>query len=157
VLFRSKLSAFPEEDYSATIWVSVSQLPKTHYGQVFSAWSAAMDDPLRLVVEGGRLFARIEAGGGFGTEGIAIQPGQWRHLAAVKQGPKLTLYVDGNPRASATVPARVSSGSTLLALGGNPKFAGPEFLAARLSSMRFYARALSEREVKQAATAAAEK
>ncbi|MCX7424625.1 MAG: glycoside hydrolase family 127 protein [Planctomycetia bacterium] len=156
-IVKYSLPAFPEEDYSVSIWVSVSRLPKTHYGQVFSAWSAAMDDPLRLVVEGGKLFARIEAGGGFGTEGVEIQPGKWHHLAAVKQGPKLTLYVDARALASAAVPARVSSGAGCFALGGNPKFAGPEFLAARLSGLRFYARALSEREVKQEFASAAEK
>ena len=56
-------------------------------GQIFSAWAAGMDDPLRLVVENGKLFARIEAGGGFGTPGVPIDAGRWHHVAAVKRGP----------------------------------------------------------------------
>ena len=69
-IVKYKVSAFPEEDYNVSIWVSVTRLPQTRLGQVFSAWCAGMDDPLRLVVEEGKLCARIEAGTAYGTEGV---------------------------------------------------------------------------------------
>ncbi|KKK50935.1 hypothetical protein LCGC14_3120040, partial [marine sediment metagenome] len=56
---------------------------------------------------------------------------------------------DGEPRTSADVPATVASAAEQFAIGGNPLFAGPEFLGARLADLRFYARALSAEEVKQ--------
>ncbi len=148
-IVKYKLLAFPEEDYSVSIWVSVTRLPEKTLGQVFSAWSASMDDPLRLVVDRGRLFARIEAGGAYGTEGVEIRPGRWYHLAAVKRGGKLTLYVDGQARTSAQVPEAIYSGADTFAIGGNPKYGGPEFLAAKLANLRLYARALSGQEIQQ--------
>ncbi|MBN2476974.1 MAG: glycoside hydrolase family 127 protein [Pirellulales bacterium] len=151
-IVKYKLPAFPEEDYSVSIWVLVVRMPRTQYGQVFSAWCAGMDDPLRLVVEGEELFARIEAGSAYGTEGVKIAAGKWYHLAAVKHGTRLTLYVDGQARTSTTVPATVFSHAESLAVGGNPQYAGPEFLAARLSRFRFYARALSAQEIGQQST-----
>jgi len=144
---RYALLAFPETDFTVGIRVCVERLPATQYGQVFSAWCRGMDDPLRLVVHQGKLHARVEAGRFYGTDGAAVEAGKWMHVAAVKQGAKLTLYVDGKPHASAKVPAAVSSGAEDFALGGNPHYGGPEFLAARLADLRFFARALSADEV----------
>ncbi|HUT01901.1 MAG TPA: LamG domain-containing protein, partial [Phycisphaerae bacterium] len=145
------LAAFPERDLTVSIRVSVVSLPKTNYGQVFSAWCRNMDDPLRLVVHKGKLHARLEAGGFFGTKGMAVKAGTWYHVAAVKQGAKLTLYVDGKAVGSAPVPETVGSLAEDFAIGANPHFGGPEYLAARLADLRFYARALSAEQVKRAA------
>jgi hypothetical protein len=148
-LARYELVAFPETDFTVAIWVNVTRLPKTNYGQVFSAWCRGMDDPLRLVVHKGRLHARIEAGKFYGTDGVPVEVGKWVHIAGVKQGKKLTLYVNGKAYASASVPERVISGAEDFAIGGNPHYGGPEFLAARLADLRFFARALSAEEIRQ--------
>lgn len=147
-LVRYKLLQFPDESFSVSIWVSVTTLPSTQYGQIFSAWTAGVDDPLRLFVSRGTLAARIEAGRFYDTEGVAIQTGKWYHVAAVKEGPKLTLYVDGQPRSTVAVPAVLVSAASDFGLGGNPHYqGGPEFLAARLADLRFCARALTAEEV----------
>jgi len=146
-LVRYELVAFPETEFTVAIWVNVARLPKTPYGQVFSAWCRSMDDPLRLVVHQGKLHARIEAGKFYGTDGVPVQLGKWVHIAAVKQGKQLTLFVDGKRHASAAVPERVVSMARDFALGGNPHYGGPEFLAARLADLRFFARALSTDEI----------
>ncbi len=149
-MIKYKLQAFPEEAYTVSIWVAPTELPENRYGQVFSAWCAGMDDPLRLVVEKGKLFARIEAGAGYGTEGVELEPGRWYHVAAVKQQDELALYVNGQLRSSAEAPLLIWSGAADFALGGNPNYTGaPEFLAARFADLRFLARALSAEEVKQ--------
>ena len=70
-MIKYKLLTFPELDFTVSIWVSVTRLPSTNYGQVFSAWAGGMDDPLRLVVQGGKLHARIEAG----RRRLDIRPG----------------------------------------------------------------------------------
>lgn len=141
------LAAFPEHDFTAAIWVSVTSLPKSNFGQVFSAWCRGMDDPLRLVIHKGKLHARIEAGKFYGAKGFPVRPGQWLHAAAVKDGTKLTLYVNGRPHASAEAPETVESQAEDFAIGGNPHFTGPEHLAARLADLRLYARALTAKEV----------
>ena len=148
-MIKYKLLAFPEENFTVSIWVSVTRLPSTHYGQVFSAWAAGMDDPLRLVVQGGKLYARIEAGVFYGTEGFPLEVDTWYHVAGVKEGRKLVLYIDGKPHSTAYVPRTITSSATDFAIGGNPHYGGPEFLPARLAELKFFARALSADEVKR--------
>jgi hypothetical protein len=108
-----------------------------------------MDDPLRLTVDRGRLFARMEAAGrAYGTAGVPLALNEWHHIAAVKSGSKLKLYVDGTLRAAADVPAAVATNSRLFALGGNPAFTGaPELLAADFAGLLVRNRALSNAEV----------
>jgi DUF1680 family protein len=148
-IIRYRLLGFPEENYSVSVWVALTRPHGRQYGQVFSAWTGGMDDPLRLVVVENRLYARIEAGQFYGTKGVPLEVGRWTHVAAVKQGEKLTLYVDGASQVTADVPVLPSTASDEFALGGNPRYSGPEFLACKLADLKFYARALPAAEVKQ--------
>ena len=136
-------------DFTVAVRVRIRELPAAkQIGHVFSAWCASMDDPLRLTVDHGKLAARIEAVRGYGTAGVPLAVGEWHHVAAVKAGAKLTLYVDGVARASAEVPAVVSTQSRAFALGGNPAYTGaPEFLAADFADLLVRNRALSPDEV----------
>lgn len=147
--------ALPEEvgeDYSVAVWLRVGALPEGRIGQVFSAWAAGMDDPLRLTIDSGRLFARIEAQQGFSTKGVPIDVGVWHHVAAVKRGPQLTLYLDGQAREQIAVPPLMNSVARSCALGGNPNFSGNEFLAADFADFEMSFRALSADEVIALAT-----
>ena len=110
-----------------------------------------MDDPLRLVVDNGKLFARIEAGGGFATPGVPIDTGHWHHVAAVKHGPRLTLFLDGQPAGSSAAPEFTTTSTRDCALSGNPHFTGNEFLAAIFADFGFWARALTNDELTQLA------
>lgn len=148
-ILRYNIGAFPEEDYSARLAVRVAKLP-TGLGQVCSAWAVSQDDPLRICVENGKLFARMEAGGnGFSTEGVPVQLNTWMRVAVVKEESTLTLYVDGVIRGVCHVPVTVHSTAKDIALGGNPHFGGKEFLAIRVSDFRFYGRALSPQEAQR--------
>jgi hypothetical protein len=116
---------------------------------LFSAWRAGGDDPLRICLDQGELHARIENHrGNATTEGVPIATGRWIHVAAVKVGERLILYVDGHPRAEAKAPAEVISAATDFGLGGNPHFTGDEYLSADLRDARLYGRALSAEEVR---------
>ena len=107
-----------------------------------------MDDPLRLCVQGGKLFARVEAGKAYSTGGVPVGPDRWYHVAAVKAGERLTLYVDGKPAGSMQVPADVHSAARDFALGANPHYTGQsEHLACRLRGLTFLVRALGPEEV----------
>jgi uncharacterized protein len=142
------LEEFPEEDYSMTVQVRVRRWPEHRLGQIFSGWTASMDDPLRVCVENGKLFARIEAQTFFSTEGAPMETNRWYRLAVIKRGGQLRLYLDGRGAGTASVPAFVRTAARDVALGGNPHFSGPEFLAADFSDFAFYNRALSEAELK---------
>ncbi|MBI4604988.1 MAG: glycoside hydrolase family 127 protein [Planctomycetes bacterium] len=145
---RYEVPWFPERDYSVALRFAPRSFPQGRIAQLFSAWAAGMDDPLRITVDGGKLSARIEAGGGWSAGGAPLEAGKWVHVAAVKSGPKLTLYVDGEERGSAQVPEEVYSDAASVALGGNPNFGGNEFLPASIAGFALYARALSAEEVR---------
>jgi hypothetical protein len=142
--------ALPEElpgDYSVSVWFRLAAFPEKRIGQVFSAWAAGMDDPLRLTIDGGKLFARIEAQRAFSTKGAPVTLGQWRHLAAVKAGTNLTLYLDGRAQDTVSVPQFLNTMARSCALGDNLNFSGNEFLAADFARFEFHARARSPEEV----------
>ncbi|MCL4179909.1 MAG: glycoside hydrolase family 127 protein, partial [Verrucomicrobia bacterium] len=139
--------AWPEEESTVAVRVNITALPANRLGQIFSAWNAVMDDPLRLVVDGGRVFARIEAGTSYSTPGVPVQPGEWYDLAAVRRASELSLYVNGNLAGSIPVPAFVDTRAIDCALGANPHYGGDESLAARFADFRFHARALSPDEI----------
>lgn len=148
--------ALPDElgdDYSVAVWVRVLAMPEGRLGQIFSAWAGPMDDPLRLTVQNGKLYARLEAGQGYSTEGVPIQTGRWYHVAAVKAGPRLTLYLDGQPQHTVAVPERILTRAQVCALGGNPKYSGNEFLAVQLAGFALAARAWSAAEASKLAGA----
>ena len=141
------MKEFPEEDYSFAVWFQITKLPEGHVGQVVSAWAVSMDDPLRVCVEKGKLFARMEAGQGYSTEGISVNPGSWYHVAAVKEGGELRLYLNGKRRAHTNVPESIRTVAREIGLGGNPHYGGNEFQEMRLADAAFYSRPLSELEI----------
>jgi len=140
------IGAWPEENYSVSLLFRLRELPEKRLGQVVSAWAGPQDDPLRAVIENGRLFARLEAAGGFSTEGVPVTAGKWHKLAVVKSGSSLLLYLDGKKRASCMVPEYIATRATDFALGGNPHFTGNEFLAADFAELAFYPFALQFHE-----------
>ena len=146
------IPVWPEEDFTVAVRVRVDEMPKGRIGQVFSAWAAGMDDPLRLTVEGGKLSARVEAGIFLSTSGVAIAAGEWHHVAAVKQGTRLELFLDGQPAGSCAAPEFSTTTAHDCALGGNPHFTGNEFLAATFADFGLWERALSVAEIQRLAT-----
>ncbi len=141
------LKAFPSYEYTVSVWMAYDR-KEDRLGQVFSAWDHVVDDPLRICIVGGKLFARIEAGGGYSTEGVPVEPGRWYHVAVVKSGSQVTLYVDGKRAAAMAVPVEIQSSARDFALGGNPHFTGQsEHLACRLARFRMYVRALTPEEI----------
>ncbi len=142
------LPFFPEESYTFLAWVCPEDPTTDRLQQLVSCWAAGMDDPLRICFSGGALFARIEAGGAFGTEGVPVVAGEWIHVAAVKEGPELRLFVNGTRARTCTAPWALSSATRRLAIGGNPAYTGAnECLRGRVSDVALYARAFTDEEV----------
>ncbi|MGZ8899565.1 MAG: LamG-like jellyroll fold domain-containing protein, partial [Limisphaerales bacterium] len=128
---------WPEGDYAAAMRFRLRSFPTNRLGQLFSAWTAPMDDPLRITIENGKLSARIESGGNFATPGIPIQLERWYQLEVTKAGSKLTVSLDGKDQASCAVPKYISTRAKDFALGGNPHFGGNEFVDTEIEEMRF--------------------
>jgi hypothetical protein len=145
------LPFFPERDYSFLGWACVDG-PPTGGEQIFSAWCRGLDDPLRILVAGTSVSARMEAGSFIATEAVPIERGRWFHVAAVKQGATLTLYVNGVAGMPVKVPEHIHSASTEVGVGYNPNFIGGEHFVGRIADFAFYARALTAEEIKAAVT-----
>lgn len=140
---------FPAEEFTVAMRVNVASIPSGRLAQVFSAWHAPNDDPLRLVIDNGKLYARIENPAlGSSTPGVAIATNEWMNIAAVKDGGRLRLHVNGELRGEAGAPASLNTNSREIALGGNPRYTGNEFLQARFEDFRFLDRALKPEEIK---------
>ncbi len=142
-----RIPYFPEREFSFVAWVKPEGLPTKHLAQVFCAWSRSLDDPLRVVLEGTKLYARVEAGSISSTEGVEVQEGKWIHIAATKEGPTLKLYVNGKKTGSAEVPDKDFTLARDFALGANPQSLGPENFTGSIDDFALYARALSAQEI----------
>jgi hypothetical protein len=132
-----EIGEWPEEEYSVSLRFRLRSLPTNRIAQLFSAWTAPMDDPLRLTIQNGRLSARIESGANYSTEGIPIELGRWYDVTATKKGSKLTLSLNGKERASTTVPEFTSTRAKDFAIGGNPHFQGNEFIDGEVEKLSF--------------------
>lgn len=148
-MFTYSLEEFPDADFSVSLRVKLLELPTNRLAQIFSAWAAGGDDPLRLVLDKGKLHARIENhAGASSTEGITITTNEWHRIAAVKKDNRLHLYVDGVKRAETSAPANLVTASRTVGLGGNPLYTGGnEYLRAQFAEFKFYARALTAEEL----------
>ncbi len=145
---RYRLPFFPEEDYSFSAWVCPEKLPTKGLQQVFSAWCKGGDDPLRVTLDGGNLFARIEnPKGGCSSQGTPLKNGEWIHVAAVKNGAKLTLYVNSALAHSVDTQQCIRSNSSVIGIGFNPLFSGGEHFAGKMDDFAFYAQALPVEEI----------
>ena len=143
-----KLREFPPRDYTVAVRFAYQRTTPMHLGHVFSAWAGGMDDPLRISVDGDKLYARIEAGSVYSTRGFDVAPDHWYHVCVVKRADRLTLYVNGKPVEELAVPAEIRSNARDFALGANPHYTDTsEHLAGRLSGFTFHVRAFSPSEV----------
>ena len=132
-----QIGEWPEENYAAKIRFRLRSFPTNRIAQLFSAWAAPMDDPLRVTVEDGKLSARIESGGNYTTPGVPIELDRWYDVSVTKSGSKLTLSVDGKERGSCTVPEFINTRARDFALGGNPHFSGNEFIDGDVEKLEF--------------------
>jgi len=103
-----------------------------------------------VTLDGHAIFARIEGSGGGGTQGAELANGEWVHVAAVKQGTTLTLYVNGKPAQSTGIGEYIHSQSTQIGIGFNPLFPGGEYFKGKIDDFAFYARALTPEEIAKA-------
>lgn len=149
-MLRYLVPSFPTKNYTFVAWFCADQLPKGQFMQVFSAWARSGDDPLRVCIDKGLIFARIEGGGGAGTDGVEISAGKWTHVAVVKQGGKLYLYVDGRLAHETGCPGDLPTTSALdFSLGANPHYSGNEYFQGRIDDFALFAKALNAEEIEK--------
>lgn len=135
----------PATEYSLSFWMKPLKLPEGE-NFVCDTWHQPWDSPLAVVFENGQLRARIVVGRQFATGGIVLSVGRWHHIAVVRSGEALALYLDGVLRGSARVPGSVSSSSGVFCLGGAPS-GDPRCVQARFAALSMIDQAMSAKEV----------
>lgn len=127
-------------------WTRLARLDHTPDVRYRRAWTMAE--------YGGRLFCSTLPSGhiySYAVGRVAMAgrplPGGWRHVAAIKAGGRLKLFVDGALVAE-SAPFNATdydlSSSAPLLIGAGPN----DFFAGRLSDVRIYVRALEEAELR---------
>jgi hypothetical protein len=125
-------------------WTSTGRLDTTPDVRYRRAWTMAVFQGRLFcgTLPSGHVYA-FEAGSNV-TLDRELEPG-WRHLAAVRVGGVLKLYVDGRS-ATSSVPAPAGediSNDKPLTIG----FGAQDYFHGALSGLRLYRRALSEAEI----------
>jgi hypothetical protein len=126
-------------------WVNTGQLDLTPDVKYRRAWSMAIYNGKLFcgVLPSGHVHS-LEAGANV-TYDHALKPG-WRHLAAVRAGNRLRLYVDGKLAAESKMPKGPKfnlDNQQLLTIG----FGGHDYFRGCLSNLRIYNHALTAEEI----------
>src|SRR5262249_42579238 len=126
-------------------WTRTGRLDRTPDVRYRRAWSMAVFDGRLFcgTLPSGRVHA-LEVGQSL-TLDRALEPG-WKHLAAVREGGRLSLYVDGTRVASSSS----SSASPLDLTNRAPLrigFGTHDHFRGSLSDLRLYGRAISAGEI----------
>ncbi len=129
------------------IWTAIGEPLDAAGGKYRRAWSMALYQGKLFcgTLPSGNVWS-LQAGGCV-TCDHALAPG-WRHLAAVRHGRDLLLYVDGERAAAATLPGDASfdvSSDTPLQIGRGPG----DFFNGYIRSLQAHSQALSKAEIKQ--------
>lgn len=149
-MLRYTIPEFPDEECTLFLWACPEGEPAGHIRQLFSAWARSVDDPLRVYVKDNLLQVGIEGGSNAGLTGEPIPFGQWTHVAVVKNGADLTLYLNGEQKQQGKAPATLDQTAAVnVALGANPNYSGDEYFTGRLAEFALYGRAMSPEEVRQ--------
>lgn len=126
-------------------WTRVGQLDRTPDVPYRRVWSMA--------IYRGRLFAGTLPSGhvysfeaGRNVTHDTELPAGWHHLAAVREGSILKLFVDGR-RVAASAPFRAEDYDLSVAQPLRIGFGAQDYFYGRMSDLRLYGRALTEAEV----------
>ena len=137
-------------DLSTTFWIQLNRggtglwRSVIHKGASYTQRTMT----LQLLPNSNHLHYRISTTTDFnegGNSSVAELPvNAWAHVAYVKSGNQLILYINGVRDSAVTLRGTVIGNSGPMYLGNDPCYSGS---AARLDDVRVYSRALSEQEV----------
>ncbi len=130
-------SGFPNGAFTISLKFRADDLKIDRMQQIVSGWCESMDDPIRLTLQGGKISARIEAGGGFSTPETPITQGKWYAAKIVKAPDRLRLYLDGNPVGETPLAISRPTSAKTIALGGNPNYPGDESFCGAVDEFEF--------------------
>ncbi len=126
-------------------WRTITQKGNNSSQRTFAMWMRPSDD---------RLYYRIsstQASSVGGNSSIQIPVGEWTHVAYVKRGNRLTLYLNGLEDSSRAIPGSVIANDGDIYIGDAPWSSG---LAAVLDDYRIYQHGMTATQAEALAGAA---
>jgi hypothetical protein len=124
-------------------WRTIAHKGAANLERTFALW---------IVPETMQIHARIstdvDANEGIDTSQASLRQGQWTHVAYIKSGSELRLYLDGRLDSRVTLRGKVKPNTGPLRFGNDPWNAG---LAALFDDVRVYRFALSDSAIQQLA------
>jgi hypothetical protein len=140
-------------DFSVAFWIKLQQDPigawrslfhkgNRNYQRTFSMWFRPLDNRLHYRAT----TTQCENEGGDSKRPVSLNV--WTHVACVKAGSRLTLYLDGEEDSSVSLGGVVLSNDGPLYVGKDPWYAGTK---STLDDIRIYNRALPPCEIRQIA------
>jgi hypothetical protein len=137
-------AGLPPSEYTLSFWVKFRDIGEQK--GVCSLWHQPYDDPLMVLVDDGHLWARTMIGRSYVTGGARVELSRWLHIAVVRAGERLGLYLDGRLIGTVRVPAVLHSTSGVFALGGTVDTRAPA-VPGRYTGLALTDRALTAAEV----------
>lgn len=136
-------------DFSVALWVNLQAPPSGQWRTLLHKGNAstARTPSLFLWPATNRIHYRVSTTGNWnqGGDSVGLLPlNTWTHLAMVKRGAALQLYLNGALDSQITVSSPVVHNTSPLYIGDDPGFSAPN---AMLDEVRLYRRALNESEV----------
>jgi len=147
---------FPLRAYTFAAWFRAGKVDggDKNWREIASAWYAGSNDALRVAITGDEVVARIEQPGGcYQTPGVRVEAGIWTHVALVKDGKSMRLYVNGKETGSVAVPEMLTSDPKKIGIGCNPLFGDTEDFQGDISGVAFLRQALSADDIRKMAEA----
>lgn len=146
---RFPLDLFPEDDYTLRMWVYAARAAAAPQA-IFSARGQADDVALELILRDGALTALVLQGQAVETSPVPMPAHQWTHVAVTKSGEALVLHLDGELKASATVPEYVHSAARRVVLGARALPEDAAWFDGRLDQFVLQGKALGVAELRAA-------
>ncbi len=148
---RYGVPLFPDNNYTFEAWIQ----PATETSGVdipqrlFSGWHGYYEDPLRLSIRSGKIFAGLETNGkSYETSRIQFPAPGWFHVAVVKKGEVLKIHVNGKEEAQVSVPVFIKNDARNIGIGFNPLYVDGEFYHGAIGPFTFRACALDDHQIK---------
>ncbi len=136
----------PDDALTWSLWVRLKE-SHPHPGVIVGNRNREKKDTLQFIKFTSHGFQYFNGEGQSRRLGYDVPVDQWTHLAAVKDGTRLRVYLDGRETASADVPFGMPD--LPVYLGGDPS--AREMMVGRLDDVRIYDRALTAGEIRRLA------
>ncbi len=102
-------------DFTVEMWVYRAASGVSHY--IMSGRPAAVSNGWEWRINATNFLQFFHTGGSSITGAVAVPSGQWAHVAVVRSGTTLSMYIDGVAAGSGTVTSGTASTATTLKIG----------------------------------------